>query len=208
MATELRLESAVRELAALLVETWKTAGTVTAPDVAAVYDRWRMTDAERRGIGGNFYKRIKDSDPDIDAAGLANWRIVLGLAPGDAPVTAVTHAEDVPSVPPQHIDARLDWLIEQSCITQPRADRRLNGLEHCFAGLASQWWPDWLLEPARDIRLSETTRADLVRWVEECEPATGPTDKRLRGYLGPEALDNTVTDGWVRLLLVPPQGGA
>ena len=103
---------------------------------------------------------------------------------------------------PLHIDARLDWIIAVQEVGT-RAERRINCVENSLAGLARQWRSGWVLEPERELRMSLSTATAMLTWIEEHEPAAGSTEKRLLRFIGPETLDSTVPDGWIRILLAP-----
>jgi hypothetical protein len=83
---------------------------------------------------------------------------------------------------PTFIDARLDWLIAASGITNPSPRRRLNAIENQLANLASRWRPLAPIDPERELRMSAVTRDQLVAWVEECEVASDETMERLAIY--------------------------
>jgi hypothetical protein len=68
------------------------------------------------------------------------------------------------------VEARLDWLIEQSRMVHSPAHRRQNAIETMLATLTGSPRP---IHPAREIRMSESTRRQLLLWVEAREPASG-----------------------------------
>jgi hypothetical protein len=102
---------------------------------------------------------------------------------------------------PTYLESRLAWVIGRTQLTQPRADRRLNGFENVLAQLASQWRAVTPLDPVRELRMASATRAALFDWIEREERAKGKTAKRLAAYASETVSDESVPDGWVRVLL-------
>jgi hypothetical protein len=101
-----------------------------------------------------------------------------------------------------HLEFALPYLIQSSGITQRRADRRLNGFENTIAALAKQWRAQLPLVPARDLRMADHTREELIAWVGAHDASQGHTLQRLAVYASGAATDNGVPEGWVRLYLV------
>ena len=54
---------------------------------------------------------------------------------------------------------------------------------------------------AREIRMSEATRVAMCAWVEGEQIATGETAVRLAAYGLDAVRDESVADGWVRVLI-------
>jgi len=107
---------------------------------------------------------------------------------------------------PTYVEFRLAWLIGRTQLTQPRADRRLNGIENLLTELARQWRADALLDPVREIRMASPTRVALFDWIEQAERAEGKTASRLAWLASDAVCDESVPDGWVRVLLAPVEG--
>jgi hypothetical protein len=77
--------------------------------------------------------------------------------------------------PPLHIEFFLTFVIARSGIQQPRADRRLNGIENTIVSLARRWRSEQPIEPARELRMSDATRAALLIWIGARSPAPLPS---------------------------------
>lgn len=102
---------------------------------------------------------------------------------------------------PSFLDVRLDWLIAQSGIEHGDAFRRLNAIENQLANLASQWRAWRPIDPAREVRMCEATRDQLVMWIGEVASDSIHVLERLVIYHSKAVLDNAVPEGWVRLVL-------
>lgn len=112
----------------------------------------------------------------------------------------ITEQEGVPTRP-RHVEVELHHLIASTRLSQPRPDRRLNGIENTLASLVRVWRPIEPIEPTREIRMSSATLANLLGWIEEREVAGGQTRTRIARYLTGEVADNSVPLNWVRVLL-------
>ena len=102
---------------------------------------------------------------------------------------------------PTYIEFQLAWLIHHTQITQPRAERRLNGIENLIAELVKCWRAEAIVEPMREIRMASTTRVAMLEWIEREESADGTTLLRLAAYETIAVCDESVPDSWVRVLL-------
>lgn len=105
---------------------------------------------------------------------------------------------------PEFVEFQLDFVIRSSGVSQPRPDRRLNGIENTIAALARSWRPFGPVAPVEELRMAPETLEQLRAWVEGAEASTGRTAARLAAY--DEARDASVRAGWVRLEL--PAGRA
>ena len=99
------------------------------------------------------------------------------------------------------MEVRLDWLIDSSGIEEGDPFRRLNTLENQLANLASQWRVWRPIEPARELRMCEGTRDQVVLWAGPVDVATRHMLERLVIYHSEAVLDNAVPIGWIRLAL-------
>lgn len=105
-------------------------------------------------------------------------------------------------MPVLHVDFDLPFLIERCGVRQPRPDRRLNGIENTLAALSRQWRPwDRGLDPVTELRVSTATCDALLQWVQAEERSGGRARARLAAYHSPPVIDDTVPDGWLRVLL-------
>lgn len=77
------LAGVVHELLELLLEKAVALTSVSATDVATVYERWGVEGRERAAVAEGVFRFIARSDPDQDAEALERWRIVLqaGVVP-------------------------------------------------------------------------------------------------------------------------------
>ena len=82
-------------------------------------------------------------------------------------------------------------------------ERRLNAIENIMCNLASAWRPIHPINPAIELRMSESTRDALVAWCEEREFAMGGAGLRLHVYRSDAVVDATVPEGWIRLMAAP-----
>lgn len=103
---------------------------------------------------------------------------------------------------PAHIDFKLSALIARAELTTPNPFRRLNDLENLLTQLAHQW-RDHLrpLDVAREVRMSEASRVAMCAWVEGEHIATGETSVRLAAYALAAVRDESVAEGWGRILI-------
>jgi hypothetical protein len=101
---------------------------------------------------------------------------------------------------PTFVEAQLSWLVAKCGVTQPRADRRLNGIENTLGALVKQWRGSEPTVPERELRMSDTTRDALPAWVERCERASGETRARIAIYASGAVMERSEPDGWIRLL--------
>ena len=100
------------------------------------------------------------------------------------------------------IDFSLDFVLEQTRVTQPFAHRRLNAFENTITGLAKRWRPRLPLVPDREVRMSDEARDALLAWIEAEDAGQGHTLTRLAVYAS-RVTDDAVPEGWVRLRLPP-----
>jgi hypothetical protein len=98
------------------------------------------------------------------------------------------------------VEIFLPYIIKRTGIRQPRADRRLNAFEAVVVLMSRQWRKQSPLEPARDLRMAESTVEELLAWVQQEEPDDGRTLVRIAVYRSGALTDNDVPDGWVRVL--------
>lgn len=107
---------------------------------------------------------------------------------------------------PTHLEFQLAWLIERTVLSQPRADRRLNGIENLIAELTRMWRADVTIDPAREIRMASATRVAMFEWIEREEKADGAMSERLAAYADTAVCDENVPQRWVRVLLSESEG--
>jgi hypothetical protein len=93
------------------------------------------------------------------------------------------------------IDNSLDFVLEQTRITQPCAHRRLNAFENTITNLVKRWRPRLPLVPDREVRMSDETRETLLAWVEAEETGRGHTLTRLAVYAAGEPITACPRDG-------------
>ena len=99
------------------------------------------------------------------------------------------------------LDVSLAHLILRCGVTQPRADRRLNGLLNSLAMLARHWRLERPIEAARELRMTRDTARGLVEWVTAMSCDTEKVDERLLAFRSGVVDDASVPDGWIRMLL-------
>ena len=102
---------------------------------------------------------------------------------------------------PAYLEFKLSWLIDRADLTTSNPYRRLNAIENLITQLAHQW-RDHLrpLDVAREIRMSEATRLSMRAWIEAEQIATGETIVRLAAYGSAAVRDQSVAEGWIRLI--------
>lgn len=107
-----------------------------------------------------------------------------------------------PSSPPLHVEFRVSWLIAQLREESVSPGRRLTAIEK-LVGLLGRPWRQYAdpIRPARDLRMSERTWDMLMEWVESAERAGGATLARLGVYASGATTDDSVPNGWVRLMV-------
>jgi hypothetical protein len=79
------------------------------------------------------------------------------------------------------LDFALDFVVEQACINQAFAHRRLNAFENTITDLAKRWRPRLPLVPDRELRMSDEPREALLGWIEAEERGQGHTPNAPRG---------------------------
>jgi hypothetical protein len=103
---------------------------------------------------------------------------------------------------PLYVELELSWLIARVGLTTEKPQQRLAALENAVALLGRPWRPyEAPISPARDLRMSAATRDRLTDWVQAAECATGQTLARLAVYWSGALGDESVPEGWVRLLV-------
>lgn len=107
------------------------------------------------------------------------------------------------SATPVHIEFALAHVIAHSRIQTASAIRRLNGFENTLAALSVEWRVWRPIIPSKEIRMSRVTNASVVAWVTANQESLEETETRLVAYLDASLMDETVPEGWVRLLLYP-----
>jgi hypothetical protein len=100
-----------------------------------------------------------------------------------------------------HVDYLLRFLISRSTVHGGSVADRLDALESAIVALTHHWRDDTPILPARELRASNETIAELLAWVEQ-GGAPVPTDlPRLGVYASGALTDDTVPEGWLRVRL-------
>jgi hypothetical protein len=108
-----------------------------------------------------------------------------------------------PSPPPDlrtaHVDFLLRFLIDRSASAPAHVAARLDAVERTLAELTKQWRALGPIAPARELRMSTETLADLIAWLEAPDDAEAADIARLGVYVSGALTDDSVPVGWLRV---------
>lgn len=102
---------------------------------------------------------------------------------------------------PVHVEFTLNYLIQRVGAPSAHAAQRLDVFERTIARLASTWRPARPIAPARELRMADETREALLAWVQAEAEGQGRTLERLGVYYSGAVTDDSVPEGWVRLMV-------
>jgi hypothetical protein len=100
-----------------------------------------------------------------------------------------------------YVEFRLEWLIDLAQLEMATPARRLNAIENLTSQLTRQWRGTRSLVLSQDFQLSRATFHALFAWVHRRAPVSGPSAARLHSITTSDTLDNSVPEGWIRVLL-------
>jgi hypothetical protein len=109
---------------------------------------------------------------------------------------------------PVHLEVSLHFLIRRSEISVFIPRRRLNAIENMIARLARPWRAQLPIDPALELRLSQRTRHELFLWIGPCHETDTATTARLVPYTLYPVEDESVPNGWIRLLILGCESSA